>query len=132
MKAQSATLMRPPLNIPTLSGSFHVPKELLQDGSASLLDLYDWNGEHNPDHPLFCYGDHFGNKTICWGEVVAATHRAARFFEEMSKPSTQKSIIVAILASTGTLLVPKCNALVIDVSARLHHLFLLDNRSATP
>lgn len=93
--------MRSSLNIPPFSGSFVVPREPLQDEAASLLDLHDWNGKHNPQHPLFRFQDGSECKTILWGEAVSATHRAAHFFKALTEPSTEGPIVVAVLASTG-------------------------------
>ncbi len=89
------------LSIPHKSGSFIVPKKLLEDDSTVLLDLYDWNGQQNPQHPLFCYQDGSETRVIAWKEAVDATHRAAYYFEARTRKSENGQTIVAILANTG-------------------------------
>ena len=89
------------LPIPHNSGSFIVPKKLLEDDSTTLLDLYDWNGEQNPQHLLFCYHDESETRTISWKEAVDATHRAAYYFEPRTRKSENEPTIAAVLANTG-------------------------------
>ena len=91
------------LSIPSKSGSFTVPKELLESDSATLLDLYDWNAEYNPQWPLFRFLDEAGVTTLLWKEVAMATHRAAYFFEARTQKSESRPTIVAILANTGAI-----------------------------
>ncbi|KAJ3528018.1 hypothetical protein NM688_g8049 [Phlebia brevispora] len=91
-------------NIPSLSGSFVVPQELLEDSSKTLVDLYDWNLEHNPAHPLFRFHNGSDLKTISWKEAVLASHRAARFFESfVPQQPRPKPAVVGILANTDTI-----------------------------
>ena len=90
-------------SIPSKSGSFIVPKELLESDSATLLDLYDWNAEHNPQWPLFRFLDEAGATTLRWKEVAMATHRAAYFFDTRTQKSEGRPTIVALLANTGAI-----------------------------
>lgn len=93
--------MSPLPYIPALSNSFIVPKRLIEKGSATLVDLYDWNAEQNPDHPLFHFHDGSQITTICWKEAVRAGHRAARFFTALIPQQTDTPVVVGILANTG-------------------------------
>ncbi|TCD63425.1 putative NRPS-like protein biosynthetic cluster [Steccherinum ochraceum] len=71
-----------------------------------IPELFDWNGEHNPNHPLFVYDDVQGNTTITWSQAVRIIHQAARYVAEHSKLSSQgdqaHSPVVAVLATSDT------------------------------
>ncbi|KAJ3558403.1 hypothetical protein NM688_g950 [Phlebia brevispora] len=91
-------------HIPSVRGSFNVPKYLISSASKTLVDLYDWNAEHNPDHPLFHFYDDSLRKTIPWKDAVDATHRAAHFFQAATLQQPDDSqVVVAILANTDTI-----------------------------
>ncbi|PSS37934.1 hypothetical protein PHLCEN_2v226 [Hermanssonia centrifuga] len=85
------------------SGTFNAPKELLEDSSSSLLDLYQWNATQNPDHPLFRFHDKDDIRTISWAEGVRGSYEAATLFESRMKLGEQSKSppVVAILATTG-------------------------------
>ncbi|TFY82997.1 hypothetical protein EWM64_g1012 [Hericium alpestre] len=57
------------------SATFHAPS---LDGTLSLPELYDWQLEHSPLHPLFTYADNDGSiKDILWKEAMQAIRRYA-------------------------------------------------------
>lgn len=75
------------------------------DGTLALHQLYDYNAEHSPKHPLYVYDSPDGDiKRITWGEARPAIHRAAKFamnaVGSMSKDSSSP-MIVGILANAG-------------------------------
>lgn len=52
----------------------------LYDPALSFPAMYDWQGEHSPNHPLFIFGDSPGSKrVITWGEATQGIHRASRY-----------------------------------------------------
>ncbi|KLO12999.1 acetyl-CoA synthetase-like protein [Schizopora paradoxa] len=77
------------------------------DGSLALHQLYDYNAEHSPNHPLYVYDSPDGEiKWMTWGETRPAIHRAAKFamgaVGHVSKDSSSP-IIVGILANADTI-----------------------------
>jgi hypothetical protein len=77
------------------------------DGSLTVPEIYDWHFQHNPDHVLFVYSNHRGERTeITWKQGVHAIHRAGRLLaERLSKeglqPEGPKAPVIAIFAATG-------------------------------
>ncbi|KAJ3540826.1 hypothetical protein NM688_g6172 [Phlebia brevispora] len=102
-RSSSPTMQHAP-QIPSIRGSFNVPRELITSRSKTLVEVYDWNAEHNPDHPLFHFYDDSLRKTIPWREAVEATHRAAHFFQAaiLQQPD-DNNVVVGILANTDTI-----------------------------
>ena len=79
----------------------------LHDSASNFPALYDWQGEHSPNHPLFIFGNSPGSKRIItWAEAVQGIHRASRyarsslgFLREGTKP------FIAVLATSGKVIV---------------------------
>lgn len=59
------------------STTFKVPP---LDGSMTMLGMFDWHLENNPDHPLFLYkSSHTTHvQSILWPDATRAIHRCAR------------------------------------------------------
>ncbi|THH19547.1 hypothetical protein EW146_g1644 [Bondarzewia mesenterica] len=90
------------------SATFRAPP--LHDRSLTLPDLYDWQYEHSPDHPLFLFEDQPRQlKTIDWRPAVRAMHRAAHFVaskvpSEVARAAIDgRPIVVGTLATTDTI-----------------------------
>ncbi|THH03938.1 hypothetical protein EW145_g5884 [Phellinidium pouzarii] len=79
------------------------------DFSLSLPALYDWQGEHSPNHPLFVFEDGPGStRTILWAEAVQGIHRATQFVrsvvgEPFGANSSERQPLIAVLASSDTI-----------------------------
>ena len=43
------------------TSTFHIPP---LDGSLSLGEIFDWQYEHSPEHPVFQYADDAGHVTV--------------------------------------------------------------------
>jgi len=75
------------------------------DGTLALHQLYDYNADHSPNHPLYVYDSPEGEiKRITWGEARPAIHRAAKLAETTIGGATKdmaSPIIVGILANAG-------------------------------
>ncbi|KAI0062574.1 acetyl-CoA synthetase-like protein [Artomyces pyxidatus] len=89
------------------SQTFRAPP--LEDRTLTLPDLYDWQYEHSPDHPLFLYDDVPGKvRTIAWSEAVRAIHNAAHVVasrlpaEIVANAIGGRPIVVACLCATDT------------------------------
>ncbi|THH29823.1 hypothetical protein EUX98_g4374 [Antrodiella citrinella] len=99
-----------PLSLPDTQGlkcpTFRPPRQLLEQNKATLPEIYDWNGVHNPDHPLFVYDDDDEIRTITWSQAVRMIHRAARYIRDRSQLSSHDPFrlpVVGILASSDTI-----------------------------
>ncbi|PSS15405.1 hypothetical protein PHLCEN_2v3281 [Hermanssonia centrifuga] len=87
------------------SKTFTAARHVLEDSTSTLLDLYEWNATHNPDHPLFCFHDGTRVRTILWREATLAIYRAAIYFTSQARAvlgsgATGYPQVVAVLAST--------------------------------
>ena len=73
------------------------------DPTKSLPALYDWQGEHSKEHPLFVFRDISGSKRVIkWGEAIQGFHRAARYVRESVGYSGEGSKpFIAVLATSG-------------------------------
>lgn len=70
-----------------------------------LPEIYDWNGTHNPDHPLFVFDGDDGKTTVTWSQAVRMIHGAAYHVTDRSQITVQGSLrppVVAVLATSGT------------------------------
>ena len=80
----------------------------LSNKSLTVPDLYDWQYDHSPNHPIFVYQniDH-SVKTITYSEAVPAMHRAGYYVTSKLPPEIVenarkgRSTLVATLAATG-------------------------------
>jgi acyl-CoA synthetase (AMP-forming)/AMP-acid ligase II len=72
------------------------------DGSLSVAEVFDYNAEHSPEHPLFLYQEPLTNKstTVTWRSVRRATHRVAQIVKSHQVPAPR---VVAILALVDTI-----------------------------
>lgn len=83
------------------------------NGSLTVSEIFDFNYQHNPNHPLFVYPKASGGTTkVTYSEVVPAAHRAARYVAGIANidldadPATFPT--VAVLALSGKFL-HKCS-----------------------
>ena len=76
------------------------------DETLSCPALYDWQGAHSKDHPLYVFEDAPGLiRTLTWGEVIQGVHRATRLVRKcvgISRVlSSDKIPVVAIFSPSG-------------------------------
>jgi hypothetical protein len=76
------------------------------DGSLTLVEMFDYNALHSPNHPLFRYENPVDGalKEILWSEAVPAIHKAARLVHAAAsgvQPGSRP--VIAILASMGVI-----------------------------
>ena len=77
------------------------------DVTLSLAHLYDWQGIHSPDHPLFVFEESPGiHRTIKWAEAMKGVRRATRILRNAVKSSKEvtngvKSPVIGVLALSG-------------------------------
>ena len=87
------------------TSTFHIPP---LDGSLSLGEIFDWQYEHSPEHPVFQYADDAGHVTVLrMAEVVRAIHRAARHIQATfatHTPAPSKKPLIGILTAAGKML----------------------------
>ncbi|KAI0318669.1 acetyl-CoA synthetase-like protein [Amylostereum chailletii] len=90
------------------SATFKAPP--LGNATLFLPELYDWQYDHSPRHPLFHYEESPGKvRTIRWAEATRAIHRAAHFAASCASPAQVQDaregrpIVVATLATTDTI-----------------------------
>lgn len=97
----------PPKSQGLKSSTFTQPPS---DPTLSFPALYDWQGEHSPDHPLFLFEEAPGSKrTIKWGEAVQGFHRATGYVRETVRYSGAGSKpFIAVLATSGEQLLIIC------------------------
>lgn len=70
------------------------------DGSLTLVEVFEYNAKHSPNHAFFRYEDTPGHfKNINWKQLHRATYRVARIVESHKVPEPK---IVAILALIDT------------------------------
>lgn len=83
---KSSTFLQPPCE-PTLS----VPA------------LFDWQGEHAREHPIFLFEEAPGSKrTIKWGEAIQGFHRATRYVRDtVGYAGSGPKPLIAVLATSG-------------------------------
>ncbi|KAK0492011.1 NRPS-like enzyme [Armillaria luteobubalina] len=79
----SSTFTRPPL-----------------DGSLTYPEIFDYNAQHSPDHPVFQFYDQDHIQKITWSEVTRAIHAAGRIVLE-NIPTTDSTPVVGVLANTN-------------------------------
>ncbi|KAJ8082616.1 putative NRPS-like protein biosynthetic cluster [Marasmius tenuissimus] len=72
------------------------------DGSLYLAEVYDFLGQHSPNHPVFVYDDNASLETITWSTLVRAIHTAARLVEGHIRPGdrNKNSTVVAVLSTS--------------------------------
>ena len=91
----------------TTQPAFVPAKHIIDDPTATTLDLYDWNAVHNAACPHFRYLDADGTvRTLTWADVNAATHRAAAHFTALMAKDlvgAAQRPVLAIFASIGAL-----------------------------
>lgn len=74
------------------------------DGSLTLVEMFDYNAVHSPNHPLFTYEDPVDGslREMKWSEAVPGFHKAARLVHTaVSRATTSSPVVIAILASMG-------------------------------
>lgn len=74
------------------------------DGSLTLVEIFDYNALHSPNHPLFRYEGPVDGalKEILWSEAVPAIHKASRLVRAIVSDTHPASRpVIAILASMG-------------------------------
>ncbi|KAK0465824.1 NRPS-like enzyme [Armillaria novae-zelandiae] len=69
------------------------------DGSLTYPEMFDYNAQHSPDHPVFQFYDQDHIQTVTWSEVTKAIHAAGRIVLE-SVPRTESTPVVGVLANT--------------------------------
>ncbi|KAK1216894.1 hypothetical protein PQX77_020470 [Marasmius sp. AFHP31] len=84
----------------TIQGSttpnFHPPPI---NKNLTLVELFDYHGLNNPDHPLFRYEHDDGRiYDIPWKSATPAIHIVARKMQRFTAPSTTSVPVIAILA----------------------------------
>ncbi|PBK64722.1 acetyl-CoA synthetase-like protein [Armillaria solidipes] len=77
----SSTFTRPPL-----------------DGSLTYPEIFDYNAQHSPDHPVFQFFDQDHIHKLTWSEVTKAIHAAGRIVLE-NVPRTDSTPVVGVLAN---------------------------------
>lgn len=85
--------------------TFRPPIDILQQQSLSIPELYEWNAENNPDHPLFVYHDGEELQSILWPDALRAIRRAAHVVASGVKGAATpagRPPVIAIFATTGT------------------------------
>ncbi len=80
----SSTFTRPPL-----------------DGSLTYPEIFDYNAQHIPDHPVFQFYDQDYIHKVTWSEVTKAIHAAGRIALE-NVPRTDSTPVVGVLENAGT------------------------------
>jgi len=94
------TKLLPPVPNPQAlsSSTFKAPPV---DGSLTVSELFDYNAEHSPQHPIFIYEEPSTKKLtpVNWKSLRRATHRVAQIVESQQVPAPR---IVAILALVDT------------------------------
>ncbi|TFY63805.1 hypothetical protein EVG20_g6168 [Dentipellis fragilis] len=103
-------LPAPPATQVLNSSTFKAPA---LDGSLSIADMYDFQAEKSPSHPLFSYADADGAiKTIAWAKAVRAIRRSAKISRSklnydpitgLAPDTDSKRPIVALLAATDSI-----------------------------
>lgn len=96
----------PPGDLPCKQGTdsktFKLPP---LDGTLALHQIYEYNAENSPDHPLYVYDTPEGeSQRIAWREVRPAIHRAAKFAINAVSSVTKDSaspVIVGVFANSG-------------------------------
>ncbi|TDL17736.1 acetyl-CoA synthetase-like protein [Rickenella mellea] len=94
------------LNLPPLPRTHAVTSTTFKapplDGSLTLPEIYDWQRDHSPKHPLFVYTrtDNHDRTEICWDEAVKAIHRAAHWVTSHAGPASTPPPVVAIFAAS--------------------------------
>ncbi|KAA1470564.1 acetyl-CoA synthetase-like protein [Dentipellis sp. KUC8613] len=108
--AISRPLPAPPATQVLNSSTFKAPA---LDGSLSIADIYDFQAENSPSHPLFSYAEVDGAiKTITWAEAVRAIRRSAKIARSklnydpvtgLAPDADSKRPIVGLLAATDSI-----------------------------
>ncbi|KAF9018354.1 acetyl-CoA synthetase-like protein [Hymenopellis radicata] len=76
------------------------------DGSLSMPEIIEWNGQHNRDHPVFVYPFGDAIRSILWPEFSSAMKFVAHKITSSCKITSDASEVapvVAILASTDVI-----------------------------
>ena len=87
---------------PPPSKTFKVPP---LDGSLTLPEIWDWQLENSPEHPVFVYHEDDGSeRTIYMRDVVYASHRAGRMLQDQLPQSLlDQRPVIGVLAISGEL-----------------------------
>lgn len=93
-------IMYPPVTHGLKSTTFCQPP---RDPSLSFPALYDWQGKHSSEHPLFVFEGSPGSKRIItWGEAIQGIHRASRYVRSaVDYPGKGPKPFLAALATSG-------------------------------
>ncbi|KAK0231808.1 NRPS-like enzyme [Armillaria nabsnona] len=81
----SSTFTRPPL-----------------DGSLTYPEIFDYNAQHSPDHPVFQFYDQDRIQKVTWSEVTKAIHAAGRIVLE-NVPQMDIVPVVGVLAHADSI-----------------------------
>ncbi|PBK87975.1 NRPS-like enzyme [Armillaria gallica] len=81
----SSTFTRPPL-----------------DGSLTYPEIFDYNAQHSPHHPVFQFYDQDHIQKVTWSEVAKAIHAAGRIVLE-NVPRTDIVPVVGVLAHADSI-----------------------------
>ena len=80
------------------------------DGTLGIPELFDWHGDHSPNHPLFVYTNSDGaNVSITWLDAVRAIHKAGHLIRTLANKSSStyaRRLVFGIVASNGVSLLP--------------------------
>lgn len=96
----SSTLSLSPLPKGKNSLTFHPPPV---DGTRSVPELFQYNAEHSPEHPLFVFADGpDATRTIKYSEAWRMIQRASKIVHSLPVGADSKtSRTVGILANAG-------------------------------
>ncbi|KAK0449007.1 NRPS-like enzyme [Desarmillaria tabescens] len=72
------------------------------DGSLTYPEIFDYNAQHSPNHPVFQFYDQDHIQKITWSEVTKAIHAAGRIVLEYV-PRTDTAPVVGVLANTDSI-----------------------------
>ncbi|KLO18919.1 acetyl-CoA synthetase-like protein [Schizopora paradoxa] len=98
----------PPGDLPCKQGVFSKTfKQPPLDGTLALHQIYEYNAENSPEHPLYVYDSTEGRSSqIFWREVRPAIHRAAKFAINAIGSVTKdpaSPVIVGVFANSDTI-----------------------------
>ena len=76
------------------------------DHSLTLPEIYAWNAEHSPKHPLFVFEETPGSlRTILWEEAAHGIDRAAKLCTAavgQDAPGKDDARVIAVLGTLGS------------------------------
>lgn len=72
------------------------------DGSLTYPEIFDYNAQHSPEHPVFQFYDQDHIQKVTWSEVAKAIHAAGRIVLE-NVPRTDIVPVVGVLAHANSI-----------------------------